>query len=224
MVTVMTPEDLRARRVVLFDFDGTVADTARAVITSTEKTLKDHGFTREEMGDLRRMIGPPLRDSFHDFYGFSREDSEIVADEYRAYFNTLPASEYPAFPGIPELLDALSARGRTLAVATSRMEDKALLMIGELGLTQFSAICGMNPEEGRLTKTDSIRDALAKLGAKPDEAVMVGDRKHDVLGAHAYGVPCIGIYSGGAISGEHEEAGADAIVHSVAELSDLLLG
>ena len=195
--------------VVLFDFDGTVADTGRAVMTSTRKTLAARGFSEAQMGDLRRMIGPPLWKSFHDFYGFSREESLVVADEY------------PVFDGIPELLDGLAAQGKRLAVATSRVEAKCIDMVHELGLSQFEAVAGMNPLQGRETKADSVRDALAELGMTAGDAVMIGDRFNDVEGAHTMGVPCIGIYSGAAAPGEHEAAGADAVVHSVAELAKL---
>lgn len=212
---------LAARPVVLFDFDGTVADTGRAVVVSTELALAARGFTREEMGDLRRMIGPPLWQSFHDFYGFSNEESLVVADEYRAYFNKLGCEDYPVFEGIPQLLDGLRAQGKRLAVATSRMEDKCRLMVAELGLDQFSAVVGMNPPEGRNTKADSIAEALRQLGAAPADAVMVGDRFNDVEGAHACGVPCIGIYSGAAKENEHENAGADAVAYSVRELAKI---
>ena len=173
------------------------------------------------MGDLRRMIGPPLWKSFHDFYGFSREESLVVADEYRAFFDELGPEEYPVFDGIPALLDGLAAQGHHLAVATSRMEAKCIDMVGELGLCQFEAVVGMNPPQGREIKADSIRDALAALGATAGDAVMIGDRFNDVEGAHAMGVPCIGIYSGAAAPGEHEAAGADAVVHSMAELAKL---
>ena len=164
------------RPVVLFDFDGTVADTGRAVMTSTRKTLAARGFSEAQMGDLRRMIGPPLWKSFHDFYGFSREESLVVADEYRAFFDELGPEEYPVFDGIPELLDGLAAQGHRMAVATSRMEVKCIDMVHELGLSQFEAVVGMNPPQGRETKADSVRDALAALGATADEAVMIGDR------------------------------------------------
>ena len=212
-------DSIFGRPVVLFDFDGTVADTGRAVMTSTRKTLAARGFSEAQMGDLRRMIGPPLWKSFHDFYGFSREESEVVANEYRAFFEELGPEDYPVFPGIPELLDGLVSRGRRLAVATSRLEGKAIDMVHELGLSQFEAVVGMNPAKGRETKADSIRDALAALGASASDAVMVGDRHNDVEGAHAMGVPCVGIYSGAAKPGEHEAAGADAVAHSVAELA-----
>mgnify|MGYP002529263813 CR=1 FL=1 len=158
------------RPVVLFDFDGTVADTGRAVMTSTRKTLAARGFSEAQMGDLRRMIGPPLWKSFHDFYGFSREESLVVADEYRAFFDELGPEEYPVFDGIPELLDGLAAQGHRMAVATSRMEAKCIDMVHELGLSQFEAVVGMNPSQGRETKADSVRDALAALGATAGDA------------------------------------------------------
>ena len=145
----------------------------------------------------------------------------MVADEYRAFFDELGPEEYPVFDGIPALLDGLAAQGHHLAVATSRMEAKCIDMVGELGLCQFEAVVGMNPPQGREIKADSIRDALTALGACADDAVMVGDRFNDVEGAHAMGVPCIGIYSGAAAPGEHEAAGAEAVVHSVAELAKL---
>ena len=153
----MAALQLCERPIVLFDFDGTVADTGRAVMTSTYKTLAARGFSEAQMGDLRRMIGPPLWKSFHDFYGFSREESLVVADEYRAFFDELGPEEYPVFDGIPELLDSLAAQGHRMAVATSRMEAKCIDMVHELGLCQFEAVVGMNPPQGRETKADGRR-------------------------------------------------------------------
>ena len=154
----MAALQLCERPVVLFDFDGTVADTGRAVMTSTRKTLAARGFSEAQMGDLRRMIGPPLWKSFHDFYGFSREESLVVADEYRAFFDELGPEEYPVFDGIPELLDGLAAQGHRMAVATSRMEAKCIDMVHELGICQFEAVVGMNPPQG--PRPRRIRSAM----------------------------------------------------------------
>lgn len=93
--------EISRRPVVLFDFDGTVADTGRAVMTSTRKTLAARGFSEAQMGDLRRMIGPPLWKSFHDFYGFSREESLVVADEYRAFLMSWDRKSTPCSMGSP---------------------------------------------------------------------------------------------------------------------------
>ena len=112
----------------------------------------------------------------------------MVADEYRAFFDELGPEEYPVFDGVPELLDGLAAQGKRMAVATSRMEAKCIDMVHELGLCQFEAVVGMNPPQGRETKADSVRDALAALGATADDAVMIGDRFNDVEGAHGRAV------------------------------------
>lgn len=94
----------------------------------------------------------------------------MVADEYRAFFDELGPEEYPVFDGVPEFLDGLAARGKRMAVATSRMEAKCIDMVRELGLSQFEAVVGMNPSQGRETKADSVRDALAALGATAGDA------------------------------------------------------
>ena len=210
------------RPVVLFDFDGTVADTGRAVMTSTRKTLAARGFSEAQMGDLRRMIGPPLWKSFHDFYGFSREESLVVADEYRAFFDELGPEEYPVFDAeSPSCWMGWPPRASVWPWRRRAWRQSASTWYVSSGFAQFEAVVGMNPPQGRETKADSVRDALAALGATADDAVMIGDRFNDVEGAHAMGVPCIGIYSGAAAPGEHEAAGADAVVHSVAELAKL---
>lgn len=146
----MAALQLCERPIVLFDFDGTVADTGRAVMTSTRKTLAARGFSEAQMGDLRRMIGPPLWKSFHDFYGFSREESLVVADEYRAFFDELGPEEYPVFDGIPELLRWLGGAGSSHGrrdIAAWRQSVSAWCM--RLGLSQFEAVVGMNPPQGR---------------------------------------------------------------------------
>ena len=209
------------RPVVLFDFDGTVADTGRAVMTSTRKTLAARGLSEAQMGDLRRHDrGPPLWKSFHDFTA-SREESLVVADEYRAFFDELGPEEYPVFDGIPELLDGLVAQGKRMAVATSRMEAKCIDMVRELGLSQFEAVAGMNPPQGRETKADSVRDAPAALGATADDAVMIGDRLTMGRARTRWACRALASIRARAAPGEHEAAGADAVVHSVAELAKL---
>ncbi len=94
----------------------------------------------------------------------------MVADEYRAFFDELGPEEYPVFAGVPELLDGLAARGKRMAVATSRMEAKCIDMVRELGLSQFEAVVGMNPPQG--ARPRPIRSAMpwqssARLPTRP---------------------------------------------------------
>lgn len=209
------------RPVVLFDFDGTLADTSPAILRTARAVLERRGYDVDAL-DLTSLIGPPLYDGFMDLIGVELDEAIAITNEYRALFDAeVRPEDYPPLPGIPELLRGLVARGTRIAVATSRLESMAIRMITSLDLPPFEAMVG-RLEPGRDTKADCIRAALDQLGASCDEAVMVGDRKHDTLGAHACGIPCVAVYTGTAKPGEHEQAGADAICHGVAELAAVL--
>ena len=210
--------------VAIFDFDGTIADTAPAIMHVARKTLKRHGIDAKKK-QLRLLVGPPLVDGFRDTFGVSQEEAEQLTADYRELAKTeVRVKDYPPFEGMPELLRDLVAEGRRLAVATSRHEESAFSMIGSLGLTDcFEVIVG-GIDDVRDTKAECILEALERMDVPPEDAVMVGDKFHDVEGAHEAGMPCIGIYTGTSDEGDLEAAGAEAIVHSVPELRGLLLG
>lgn len=206
--------------VVLFDFDGTLADTGQAVMRIASAVLRERGLEPPEE-DLRKMIGPPLVVGFRDVFGVAQPMAEELTTAYRERFaREVTVADFPPISGAPELLRALHAQGRRLAVATSRKEESARQMIDDLGWTSlFEAIAGMHEPE-RLTKADSIRSALMQMGARPGEAVMIGDRFHDIEGAHEVGCAAIGVYTGAAAPGEHD--GAEASCHSMTEAAVLL--
>ena len=211
-----------ARPVVLLDFDGTMVNTAPGIMKTVKRVLGDHGLSREDMGDLRRFVGPPLIDSFEGLYGFSHEQAVAIVDEYRVYYNQLPSSEYPLFDGVRELVADLLDAGRKVAVATSRLESRTVEMLRALDMNHIDVVRGLNPP-GRLTKADSIRDALRAFAASPADAVMVGDTPFDVAGAHEMGLPCVGVTHGGAASPYAlAEAGADAVCPDVPALRRVL--
>lgn len=216
----LAPFDIEHFPVVLFDFDGTLADTGPAVMRTARAVLRSYNIEPAE-GDLRKMLGPPLTTGFRDVFGLSEAEAEACTAEYRARFaREVKPCDFPPLPGVPELLRALRAQGRRLAVATSRKHESASEMIDSLGWTLlFDAIMGMHEPE-RMTKSDSIRAALLALNARPEEAVMVGDRFHDVEGAHEVGVACIGVYTGAALPGEHDAA--EASCSSMVEVAKLL--
>lgn len=214
--------ELAERPVVLFDLDGTVVDTQGAILRVASRVLAERGYPEPDPQDLLPMVGPPLEEGFMLVAGVDREEAVSLADAYRALFDEIVVpDDYPPLPGMRALLDALAASGRALAVATSRMEDTARTMVREQGLTQFCAVRGRVPGV-RYRKAESIAAALDALGASASEAVMVGDRKHDVEGARELGMPCIGLYSGAAEPGEHERAGAAAVARDAGGLARLL--
>ena len=128
------------------------------------------------------------------------------------------------YPGIPELLERLRAHGFRVAVATGKPTPMACSILQRFDLERlFDCVIGCEYDGSRSTKAEVVAAVLAETHTPPEAALMVGDRKYDVTGAAACGVPCLGVYYGYAEPGELEAAGAVTTVQTVAELSERLL-
>ncbi|MBR6781812.1 MAG: HAD family hydrolase [Clostridia bacterium] len=211
---------------ILFDLDGTLTDPGLGITNSVAFALSHFGITVSDRSDLYRFIGPPLMDSFMEFYGFSEEQATEAVRVYREYFADRGWAENTVFDGIEDLLAALVAEGKTLLVATSKPQVFAEKILHHFGLAKyFTHICGVALQAPRgYGKAEVIREALHKTGVTDlSTAVMVGDRHHDIDGAKAVGLESIGVLYGYGDREEHEAAGADVIIESVAELRSVLL-
>lgn len=219
-----TAADLARRPYVFFDFDGTLADTKPSIIATARATLSEWGMTEEEMGDLNRLIGPPFPRAYCDIYGMSMADAEELTRRYRERYARLGRASHPLFDGMADLLRDLVAAGRTITVTSSKRQELAERMLAEEGVLDLFAAVVAQRDPAHADKAYLVRATLEAVGARPDEAVMVGDRFYDVEGAAANGVPCVGVLFGTATRDELEGAGAVATVESVAGLRRLLLG
>ena len=211
-------------KTVLFDLDGTLTDSAPGITNAVAYALARCGI-REEPQNLTNFVGPPLTDSFRDHYGFDLEKRMEAVDFFREYYNKTGWLENAPYPGIEDLLRALKAAGLTLMVATSKPEFMAVRILNHFSLAKyFYHISGapLDSEEGS-RKSAVIRNALSHLTG-PAEAVMVGDRRHDVAGAKEVGLPCVGVLYGYGGREELEKAGAEFIAEDLAVLKALLLG
>lgn len=211
---------------ILFDLDGTLTDSKDGIINSVKNALDYFGI-QEKQEDLLRFVGPPLHESFQEYYGFDQEQITVGIEKFREYFNTKGWLENAPYPGIAELLKELKAAGKTLLVATSKPEEFAVRILEHFGLAQyFDHICGapMNEQKGA-KKSVVIENALSYLQTSVwgADAVMVGDRRQDVAGGHETGLPVIGVLYGYGDRQELEDAEADFIVKDVDGLGDLLL-
>ena len=212
------------RRYVLFDFDGTLADTMPSITSTAVEVLREWGMTDDEIGDTKRLVGPPFPAAFSMVYGVSEDDAAEITRRSRAIYNVQGPETFPLFDGMGELLDTLRANGRHLAVATSKTASQAERMVRELGIwDKFDAVVG-KVRDGRGAKATIIGDALERLGCTADDAVMVGDRFYDVEGAAQLGMPCVGVLFGTATEAELADAGAAAIARTADEVADALLG
>ena len=211
---------------ILFDLDGTVTDPKEGITKCVAYALQHFGIEVADLDTLTKFIGPPLIDSFSGFYGLNEEDSKLAVDKYRERFRVTGWAENVPYEGIAELLSALKRAGKRISLATSKPEEFACKILHHFDLAQhFDLICGapMDAPKGH-GKVDVIEDALHRLGITDRSGVlMVGDRLHDVEGAHKAGLPCVGVLFGYGDRAEHEACGADYIVEDMAQLREFLL-
>ena len=209
-------------KTILFDLDGTLTDSEPGIVNSVLYALRRFGMDAPRES-LRVFIGPPLYDSFRGVMGMSDADARRAVEVYREYFQDRGLYENAPYPGVPEMLRRLKEAGKTLVVATSKPETFARRIADHFGLAaSLDAVCGADLAGGRSAKIDVIRYALEAGGIDPGAAVMVGDRKYDILGAKEAGLADVGVLYGYGTREELAEAGASRLAASVAELEALL--
>lgn len=213
------------KRYVLFDLDGTLVDSMVGVTKAIQTALHSKGIRIEDHRDLRALVGPPARGEYIRRYGMSAEQAEQAYRVQMAYYAEKGLFESRPYAGMDALLRQLRQAGRTTAVATSKPRVFAERMMEHFGWTDlFDVIMGSELDGHRQKKAEVIEEVLHRLG-EPSiaQVVMVGDREHDVIGAHACGIECIGVLYGYGSREELEQAGADLIVEDMKDLHACLL-
>lgn len=209
---------------ILFDLDGTLSDTGRGVKNSVRYALRKFGLDAGEK-TLDLYIGPPLRGAFQEYAGLSESDAEKAVAYYREYYSEHGVLENEIYPGMEQLLSALSEAGKTLLVATSKPDVYTKIVIRQWHLEHYFAFIGAALLDGsRDSKADIIRYALDGCGCRDyNTAVMIGDRKYDILGAKSAGISAVGVTYGYGSESELRSAGALIIADSTEELKRILL-
>lgn len=221
----MEAADVTGRKLVIFDFDGTLANTVPVIVRTARTVLARHGLTDDDMGDLTRLVGPPFPQAYSLVYGFSEDEAAQITAEYRAIYRTIGPEAWPLFDGIVDLLSRLRAAGRLTAVASSKQMPMVRTALADNRIADLFDLALGKSSDAEGDKVALIARTLRELGVSADGAVMVGDRHHDVEAAAACGVPCVGVTYGG--TGTVEElmgAGACACADTVEELGRVLLG
>lgn len=207
---------------IMFDLDGTLTDPGEGITNSLAYAIGKAGFPVPSKSELKKYIGPPLIPSFMEDFGVDEAFSRRMLDFYREYYEPHGIFENEIYPGIPELLGRLKQKGAALIVATSKPEPYAEDIIKHFGLAEyFSAVCGNTMDERRTTKTDIIAYVKERFPAiRGDNTMMVGDRRYDIEGAAANGIPAVGVLYGYGNAAELD--GAAFIARDVKELEGFL--
>jgi phosphoglycolate phosphatase len=203
---------------IFFDLDGTLIDSAVGITRCVAHALEQMGEPVPPQAELRRWIGPPLRDSFGPLLGDDGRTEQAVL-HYRDRFETHGWAEHEVYEGIGAAVLALSAAGHRLAVVTAKNEPHARKIIAHLPFGHvFEDIIGATPC-GRLShKPELIAEALQRLQLSADSAWMIGDRHMDIDGARHHGMDSVGVLWGFGGEAELRGAGATRLAAAPAEL------
>lgn len=218
---------MKNKKYILFDLDGTLTDSKEGIFRCFRHAFEALGVDQPDEDTMKSFLGPPLTASFRTA-SFRRVigDEERAAEGVRIYrerYSTVGLFENKPYEGIAQLLDSLKKKGYILAVATSKPEPFSKRILERFGLIGFfETVTGCGLDGSLDTKSEVIKETLRRLGVEDkSEAVMVGDRKYDILGAREAGLECIGAGWGFGERSELEEYGACVIVPTVAGLGEL---
>lgn len=213
-------------KVILFDLDGTLSDPKVGITKSVQYALNRMGIDEPDIDKLECFIGPPLQDSFAEHYNFDETCTQKAIDLYRERFKEKGMFENELYSNIPLLLKSLKEQGYTLIVATSKPTVFAEQILKYFKIEQyFQLIVGSNLDGTRTSKTEIIQYILDKYNEhKLSEFIMIGDRKHDIIGASNTGIDSIGVTYGYGSFEELSHSNPTHIVRSVNQLKDSLMG
>lgn len=212
------------RRAVLLDLDGTLVDSAPGIVASIGTALGTLGHVLPPAQDISALIGPPIGDVMRDLltqFGDNRVEQAVAA--YRADYGERGLFETALYPGVEETLAHMQQSGARLFMATSKRTIFAHRILEHFGIDGFfSSIHGSEPGGALDHKPELIAHILQQHGLGRTEAVMVGDRRFDVAGAHANGIPALGVLWGYGSRRELKLAGADHLIAAMADLPDAI--
>ena len=206
---------------ILFDFDGTLADTNALIIRTFEETLADllpeRNFSQEE---ILSFIGPTLDQTGRLLFG---DDGKAFAAAYRVVNAKYHDDMISAYPGVVDMVAQLKAAGYKLAIVSSKKRDFLIRGMKCVGLYDyFDYILGGDDVDNPKPHPEPVLKAVNHYGLTPAECVMVGDNEHDIESAQAAGVMSVGV--GWAVKGiEHlQKFNPDHILHDAADMLELV--
>ncbi|MBE5888004.1 MAG: HAD family hydrolase [Lachnospiraceae bacterium] len=211
-------------KAVLFDLDGTLSNSKEGITKCVQYALKHFGIEEPDRDKLEIFIGPPLVDSFMNFYGMSLEDAKIATAKYRERYTPIGIHEASMYPGTRECIEELKKQGYIIGMASSKPEEYCRIILEDFGILDlFDDVVGATMD-GRI---DSKEEVLMEVFRRwshygKDEMCLIGDSIYDVEGANLVGIPCIAVSYGFGDVKEMTEAGAVAVIDNLVELPDVL--
>ena len=204
---------------ILFDLDGTLTDPRLGITRSIQFALSRLGIDEPDLTRLEHFIGPPLLQAFMQFYDFDEAKAWEAVGFYRERFKVTGLYENQVFDGVFGLLETLASQDRVLYIATSKPWVFAHEIARHFDFAKhFKVIYGSELDGTRTDKVELIRHLLAEEGLDPGQTLMIGDRKHDLIGAQRNGLDVAAVGYG---FGSHDELVAESPTYHFATLAEL---
>ena len=228
-------------KTILFDLDGTLTASGIGITKCVQYALKKMGHPENDLKKLEIFIGPPLITQFMEYLNISKEEAEQAVVYYRERYTTVGIFENELYPNVEKMLKTLKDNGYTVAVASSKPEKFVKQILEHFKIEQyFDEVVGATMSEKRTDKAEVIEETLKRLGRincsnndanniatektiNTENIIMVGDKKHDFLGARQFGIPCVAVSYGYGTIEELTNENPHKIVNTVDELLDYLL-
>ncbi|WP_304068148.1 HAD hydrolase-like protein [Megamonas hypermegale] len=209
---------------ILFDLDGTLIDSGAGIIKGVKYALRKYGIEEENEAQLRTFVGPPLNQQFAKCYGFSAEKSMEAVKFFREYYETKGILENEMYAGIDKVLQKLKEQGKFLMVATSKPEKFAHNILAQHDLEKYFDFIGGSLTDGsRVTKIQVLDYVLKTNRIKnPQEVLMIGDTKFDMLGAKHFNLASLAVTYGYGTEEELLEIKPDFVVNSPKEILHIM--
>ncbi len=210
-------------KAVLFDFDGTFADTGEGLFESVQYAVKALGFEPFDGAALRRFIGPPVYESFKRELPIDDEQADFAVAKYREAYAKDGITKLKIYDGNLELLRELKENGLKTAIASAKPQKFLFRIVANLGLEDyFDYISAPADDKADPSKVTIINNAADALKTEKTAILMVGDRYFDINGANGAGVDSVGVTFGYGSEEELRNAGATYIAHSVSDLKNII--
>lgn len=183
-------------KLVIFDFDGTIADTSEGILDAHRYTLETMGRDIPSDDELRSIIGGNLLKTYIEKFGFEEKTARKAVSIYRERYATEGIHKAVLYPGFSDMLNALKKAGYKMGVATLKAEAFAKTMLNEMGILDFfDEVCGMDPDDG-LDKAGLILKCVNLCKVSTVQSLLIGDSNNDLLGSEQSGIHFIGVTYG----------------------------
>lgn len=193
---------------VIFDVDGTLLDTTEGVLSAVKYTINTLGYEMLSEKVLSTFIGPPIQDSFAKAYGLEGDILQEIATIFRDQYSKVDLLKAVPYEGIYDVMSSLVDNNIKIAVATYKREDYAITLLKHYGFDKYTNIMFGGDHENKLKKKDIIEKCILESGISDRERIiMVGDTRHDALGAAGSDIDFLGVTYGFGFKEDEEFSG-----------------